>query len=862
MVYDRLGLEPDSDLIRIVQGKTDLLPPEQTPVIDRNEMIKRIRASKRFSDETEPRKKATGKVDLEVWERIMDLRATQADYDSWFGYRTKTDIQIKRTSLIVLQRLYRGKTIVWRRAMQLMNQLDSIHVSNLLYAVHIHGVEWMEFWARLNAYRSLESWLYVSYEVNIIVKKYRVSMLDRIQLAEASMVGYRNPPMPGFDMLKESTALAEGGDEHGWTNWEHEFRDIARSVMAGHTADYCKYMGLDDWIKSGKAATSGASSYGKVHYEIEGEKGKFKARKNFMTDVVPVDELISKTRAALGVGVCKAMVKAELGKMRIAVGGDIWTYYSMSWLAYLSNHVQVKWSNNTLEENVNVQMGRQETMLNQLKENYSLPFDYAGFDHQPTTWECQIMADEFFSAGMVNVPEEYRDEWEYIKNECVKNLDNTNMVVNTEGQEYVVRVTGGLQSGIAITSLIGNFWNQIMTRAAKIRMQKLNVPLIAEYIRGDDSSIICKSYCAALLMRLAYASINAIGKDVKYGIHYEETEFLRIWYSEDRCWGYPNRAIPGLSQRKPWANEPWSFEANTANIFACLRTLERRLGYQLKDLEQVFAEDWSKHRGLSTSWLRLPVALGGFGLMSFRGKIPSERLPKVELPTVVFGVARGSYEQYQFRYADFNLTVGEACELQQLEMTSKAGADDVRGIVAKYRRKVKELYKRIRPTWSDIGLFRVPSVAVSKVVEQLATQEQKEETIKLVTPPAFGSARSVQAYWTTLQDVKKVRDIKPMDIMLERHPLFVHDLKKLESKGMHRTAAIDYLFGKLSGLSYDNMHPMASDIVQAGVANIVAGTMQGAKMSQLSWVSAVVGGTAMVVNSVRRSKYYERLFRW
>jgi hypothetical protein len=624
-------------------------------------------------------------------------------------------------------------------------------------------------------------------------------------------------------------------------------------------------MSLGEYIASDLATTSGASTFGKVEWEFEGEKGKFKARKNFLLDITTVEYLEAETIRNLGKQVNKSFIKAELGKMRIAVTGDLWSYFSQSWLNYLCGGVYLKWPGNTLDEDVAVQTKRMAVMLEWIMSGYSLPFDFAGFDHQATTDEERIQVRDYLSRGMVNVPLGAQHFWRSVLEATVDSFSNATMLIRDN--EKVIRepITGGVESGIRLTSLCGNYWNNTMTSISKDLCARCGLEdNLQSWLRGDDSAIVAHTYWGALAMRLAYAAINAVGNDSKYGILRANSEFLRIWYGEDRCYGYVNRSLPGVLQRKPWGGEPWDPEGVVRAQIEAINTCTRRTGRDNSDLIRMVSREWSMIRGKDTNWLALPIGLGGLGLLPFRGRIPDLNWPKLKHPTVkVTNLEPTSYERYARGKEEWAPTIEELKTIQETTISSKMASDDVRGLGHvfrdSYKKQVKEMGKE---EWITYRPTAVPLVELQSIALKLSSIESVPSLAHTISdrPGDFGIAKPIERWWGQLKEMAAVR--RDLNIMKE---LRGHDLrvwqavKRWEKRGLHRADALDYVFGKIGGLMVGTLHPLLTAAIESTLAHAVR---PWGKWKREAWGWFTGTFAWMMSAELASSALAKRLFRW
>ncbi|KAL1445992.1 hypothetical protein MTO96_044721, partial [Rhipicephalus appendiculatus] len=118
----------------------------------------------------------------------------------------------------------------------------------------------------------------------------------------------------------------------------------------------------------------------------ERRRGHFKVRKNLVLDVFPFEDLVTRVRQH-DTQENKALVKSEFG-MRLAVSAPLEMYLQQGYLYDVSASAYLSWPGITLKESVAQEMRRIErTFVRMASRAYVLPYDFARFDHQPTTDE-------------------------------------------------------------------------------------------------------------------------------------------------------------------------------------------------------------------------------------------------------------------------------------------------------------------------------------------------------------------------------------------------------------------------------------------------------------------------------------------
>lgn len=864
MVYAaNMGLEPTREDMAWLRDKTTLLPPQLLTQLDERSLLRGIPKLERPDVSINS---------PELLAKILDGQFDDKEFESMFPARTKIDLGIRRARARTIYMCYatQGKLEEWKRWIPRLGNMDYITVCCLMLAHLIHD-KWLDFWHRVDCLRSMEDFQEVAKHVSNLLKKFPAPMELRLRYCEAStMCGYRNPPFQNFDYFGESRKLAEGGESHGLIgdDWLNRFTAAADDVQGSSVPGHVKFMTLEEYIGSDLAQTGGASTFGKIEWEFEGEEGKFKARKNFLLDIATAKYLAEQTMEHLGYQVNKSFIKPELGKMRIAVTGDIWSYFSQSWLNYLAGAVYLQWPGNTMDERIGQQTERMFDMRKAADKAYPLPFDFAAFDHQPQTSEVEVLSRSYLERGIVNVPFEHLDVFNKVLNSTVVSFSHATIVAREGDETKDFKVEGGLPSGIRLTSLVGNYWNSTMTLIAKENLQRMGVTeKLTSWLRGDDSAIYAKTYWSSLLMRLSYAAINAVGNDSKYGIHWQQSEFLRVWYGTKKCYGYPNRAIPGIIQRKPWGSEPWDPEGVIAAQLSTVCTLERRLDRNLDWLRDVLCLDWSRIRHQTTRWLRLPRTLGGLGMLSFQGWVSSKPWPSVDHPKIKFkNIEPDSWNVYAQRYEEWGLTENEAREIQQETMISKAASDDIRGLGKVFRDKYKTELKMLGTVeWRRVDIKVFPTESLSGGARLLGSLNSKLmlEQVMRSKAATFGEFQRLAQWWKELQTVCRYRDLKPVLELQKYNASAYMELRRLERKGLHRAAALDYMFGSIRGLVVGRLNPLLSGIVEAAMSHSVEAWALGAKKwnrETWSWFTSTVAN--WYGESLNESQLSQTLFQW
>lgn len=484
----------------------------------------------------------------------------------------------------------------------------------------VHGPSWTKRWCEINAFSDgALGATKVAKRVNDVCK-YKMEGEERFSMVEAGgMAGYRTLPFPGFDLVKESGELASGGGDH-WTlnlSW-----DEACAAYLGMAAETVYDVSFDEYVRSGEWVTSGSSSLGRVEMAIVDADGlvthvKVKARKGSTLDVVTVDELLRHCETDRG-QINVVIVKSEPGKVRLAVGGDLITYLRMSWLSKFIGVSYKQWKGSTTKETLVEQTVRISEMIGEAGRCVGLPFDLARFDHQPELTELVGIFRFILSRAISSCPENLLPQYRRQRDIVLNGFSDSVVVLKHNQDTKMWKQTGGLGSGLYWTSLGGNAWNSVMTGLAIRLLRLAGVPTatLKRYIRGDDSSIYGTNWLQLSLLNAAFAAVGAIAAEGKYGIT-DGMEFLRVWYTALRVYGYPNRVMMGLCFRKPWANTPPDDSGSLAGVYSAVTSLRRRLNGPLNRIDMLWTcvlERWAKLHHIDVRVVSIPRSLGGYGI--------------------------------------------------------------------------------------------------------------------------------------------------------------------------------------------------------------------------------------------------------
>lgn len=718
--------------------------------------------------------------------------------DNWLP-RAHSDLSVRRLRLKDLWPHFSPKT---RDFASYLTDLDLILTTNLLIWIELWGTKWGHYLRHRGWFNSISSFISATSTISSQVKRYPGTSVYKSMFAEMNVLtGYLQNDLEPTDWHDKLKDLANGGNDHS-DSWEVDFKTHLDNVVTNYSTK--QFTTLKQYIESGVWITSGSSSIGKVQWSKGTEHGKFKARKNMLTTIMTSDELLTLVQEWDGRLESKGFTKDELSKRRIAVASNIQAYLSESYVLYNLGHIYKNWKYITLDESPSEQHNRNVKMCDLLSEGqWALPFDFKNFDHQPTTHDITTIFDKCVS--LIRVPAVFRAEWKSITNKIRDSYHNSTIEMTMNGKTYKETVSGGLPSGVRLTSLLGNVWNATVTDMARTRANHVagyQLPLEIG-VRGDDTYILSPDPAILFLFRLSYESVNAIGLDSKFGISQTTCEFLRNEIGDRSVVGWPNRSIPSITQRKPWNPMPWDLFSDPTTVSNNIYTLERRLR-PCEWLHSANMLKWAKFTGQSFRWLQLPRHMGGAGLYPFEGYIPSSCLPKFELPSISFSNKIQPHPPLDW----IDLTESQLVDLNTKLLTAKLATDDVQGVQHAIRSNYLAKVRSTNITWSR--------TLIHKPLKLLSRCDGPSPTDKFVRFPYFPETNIEAIQLIRLYPyVAKVAQIPPLsEVLKSKYTSFYSVMRGFERSGWHRTDAINLANGQIPTEPLKKLHPILAPYVR------------------------------------------------
>lgn len=739
--------------------------------------------------------------------------------------RTKKDLSLRRSRMFDYVKIIKGyypALLAWMSTF--LTAWSYIFVTNLLLVLCVYGDDWFKKMSSISAFAGTEGhYIACAKVLNDVIKTRGLDDPHWQDFAEAAtLTGYRNKPFPGFDEVAETRLLAAGGnDRHLFGRSFDALTDKYLSAVPKPLA----FVTFEAFVLSGDWVTAGSSTEGKIEVTLpDGTTKKIKARKNNVPDVIDLSDLAVRAQYNI-VQTNRAFAKAELGKLRVAVAGDLLTYLQMSWINMLMNGAYKQWPGSTIEESFVTQTTRMAKMLRLCLVKYGLPFDYAGFDHQPLQSEIVTIWKKLCSIARLNVPYGETKCFDDIVERTVQGFASATVSVRDDnGAQIVFPVTGGLQSGLRITTCVGNAWNTIITQLAIELLNEigLDTSTVERYIRGDDSAIFTDTAGLGSLIKAGYDIIGAKGGEGKFSLQSHSVEFLRVWY-HDHCSGYPLRALPGLVQRKPWSSEPWSPDYVMRASFEVVKTLRRRsphLRLQVDRVWDALANGWCRDHNVPRASFRASVHNGGFAIEG-GANVTEVIFPRVKTSVNLTGLKINNQNSWRAKKIGayfserYSLAVdGDICKtIASQEMISSMLSDDV-----------PELSRVARTEWTQAVKDRWYTTVVHKEVHQdLVTTDvnaydlEDTYTLGLVLAskcPDFGACPELK---TAVVDYHALGDPGTLTGWIDNHyPVAAAKIKRFHHS-WYKGEIIDYLSGTLPIVA-NVLHPALNKFWQMMVA--------------------------------------------
>lgn len=519
-----------------------------------------------------------------------------------------------------------------------------------------------------------------------------------------NLTGYRLLPWPGYDDYADTVALAEGGVEKHTIGGRFNGAWM-RTALSSTPKNDTAYIDFDEYVASGKWLTSGASSMGRLEVEYEGKITKVKCRKNMVPDAISLEDLPALALEQLE-QISTAFDKNETGKVRIAVCSDLLTYLKMNYITELSGRRYKHWKNVTRNETGREKLRRIIRMMEQCHNGYGMAWDYKGFERQVALEDLDTLIAIIGEQAIDNTPIMFRQKVSAIVDQCRVGLYRSYIIPKNAGlggRAFKIEVTGGLPSGLYITSIAGDGYNKTMDEYVAEICTLLGLSKGgwgSTEIQGDDTSKWSRKIAYLQICDWLMSVTGAEGATGKFGITTGRTEFLRVSFSETGARGYLARSIPGIVQRKPWSDTPQDEISIISAVTEAALICRRRGGIIPDRMITKLQSLWCRKNRVDLRILQTPVENGGFGLYPYRLGSVEYTMHKTPINAKVSLKTDFRKKGWEKKATELGLPADKAEELAHEDALATIIGDEVRGLSQSQRRQ--NLLRLKSAAWTSI----------------------------------------------------------------------------------------------------------------------------------------------------------------
>lgn len=659
-----------------------------------------------------------------------------------FPPRTKSDIGIRNIRLFDIYELYKSdyiEELFWDIVQRLPGK-SYIFVCNILLYQYLVSPEWWTMLREsgaslLSEYKlrdCLKDMSDLCKKKDFIEKRRQVS----VYIETHNLFGALQPPVEGWDPVTQTKELAScdipihgllGTDLVGDNFFSSSMNSCLRAEPL-KLRDFEKmYPDLKDFLLYADWERSGTSSLGRVEWTYTDPKdskyskiGSFKARKNFVLDLMTTEDLAQYCLGESAHIHNVAIIKSELAKIRIAVSSPLALYLLESWLLHWAHSFYLNWEGSTLEESTDEEFERNYDQWLRMRNNqYVLPYDFANFDHQITTNEVVMMTalghDIAWSKYRGNDGPDFRLASDII----LKSIKEAVLHDPPGHGKESYRVQNGLLSGMRGTSIMGNGFNLTCYTMAMTVMRKImnRSDMLHKEIRGDDLRVTCPNQYVLILLYYIYKSLGMKANPSKFGLCIGRGDFLRLDCVGDQGMvGLPARTTPSITQRKPWKSAQWVGEGRLINVCENAYNVLRRTPNpddpavikRFQHLVSTVTGLWSNRTRVHPSYVSVPRIAGGLGLgtwnqtdfISTKGnKIPVNMVESLDLdfqyPNLVDYERKKTYEE-KFTQMCLHPDEKEVDTLIRQDRAQKLASDDVPDLINIIRYHYRQFVRGVK----------------------------------------------------------------------------------------------------------------------------------------------------------------------
>jgi len=515
----------------------------------------------------------------------------------------------------------------------------------------------------------------------------------------------------------------------------------------------------------------------------------------------------------------------------------------MAYVVEMSGKGYKDWEYVTRNENGIGKLRRIRDMIRGLRNSFGMAWDYKGFERQVRTVDQAEIFRVIANAAIDNMLPLQKPAMEKMVAELIEHMYDS--VITSLAKERIP-VTGGLASGLYITSMVGDGYNKTFVWLVQRAFQKLGLePFRKEeiFIQGDDTSFTDLKVGRLQLADWLMTHFGAIGGTGKFAITSGRSEFLRVAYGNNEAIGYPARAVPGLTQRKPWSDAPQNETSVISGVCETVQTLHRRGGVPL-DLRLKFMSIWCSSHKVSMSVLRARVDCGGCGISPTLGNLRVQKQIDKNSGRVK-RLTEHREQRWKERAEELRVVVSHEhiVKLSDDDAWQTVVGDEIRGLSnANRKANMRGLRKAV--------VRRLPELRLNEDLEQLAIDIGTSNQLEL--PETKSRYKEFAGAAQTIIDLKLLVPKQWREMLKQREP----GTKVLFDGRMSYQDAMQWYVDGVT-VDLDGLHPLLSMFVERTVVNqIRRHTVPKARLADVVHVI-----TARVVEIVRKSELVP-LTRW
>lgn len=422
------------------------------------------------------------------------------------------------------------------------------------------------------------------------------------------------------------------GDEE---KWYQKFEESCRKVIFRDGVSPRRFISVDDFIKNGDIWCTSGSGFepevGKMKVydvskqdEIEVKKNKWSVRWQMSNS--EAKHLMMRKRYQM----CKAVQKAEPGKVRAVISSDVSLYLKMTYISLFLDQIFKNRRDTTLYMN-----GEERDRLWQKMAKdgtWRMPLDQSAFDQNATQRQVLIIVKVLKDLLKHFVhKKDVLDELLEIMDKIEFALSGGYVIVG----DHKIEVRNGVLSGWRWTAMLDTIINLVELDMAQDLVKEVTgekISLVDYNAQGDDDWLKIEYYRHCVMLWLAYESFNLEVNPGKFFVSRDRDEYLRRVYDKDIVTGYPARSVTSIVFRNPISPQEAVGSARVREGLGKWKLFSERLDHNF--LDSWFQKRWmedainSVHgmtKDIIENWLMQDCVQGGLGFD--RGVLSGSLIP-------------------------------------------------------------------------------------------------------------------------------------------------------------------------------------------------------------------------------------------